>query len=424
MKISIVKRAVPLPETVDFFFLILRLFTILGGVLWYLIVPYEPSRKEFLAWLLVFYTIYSCLLYVGIGRWPKEIRGFYLTTLGVDLFFVFALVRYVGQITGSFYIAFYLLVAIHSFYFGLRVGLVTALLSSLLYAYVYIDVSGPSLVPWPDFLMRIVFLFLIAVSLGLLAEREKGMRKKLEELNRELSRKNSILEQTYQHLSIGKLIGEIAQGINSPCGIMAARSEVLMQDAKDRGLAEEFVKGLEVINKYSYQVAQVIRSLLSFSKQKGFEMKPLDLNHLVEETLLLVERESKERGVKVEKGLMSGLPPIMGDPYELKGVLINLISNAMDAVSRGGTIGITTQLASGDNGVVECTVTDNGSGISEENRDRIFNPFFTTKDNAGGIGLGLSTSLSVMKKHNGLITVKSKPGEGSSFSLSLPSYRS
>jgi two-component system NtrC family sensor kinase len=250
------------------------------------------------------------------------------------------------------------------------------------------------------------------------------MRKKLEELNRELSRKNSILEQTYQHLSIGKLIGEIAQGINSPCGIMAARSEVLMQDAKDRGLAEEFVKGLEVINKYSYQVAQVIRSLLSFSKQKGFEMKPLDLNHLVEETLLLVERESKERGVKVEKGLTSGLPPIMGDPYELKGVLINLISNAMDAVSQGGTIGITTQLASVDNGVVECTITDNGSGISEENRDRIFNPFFTTKDNAGGIGLGLSTSLSVMKKHNGLITVKSKPGEGSSFSLSLPSYRS
>lgn len=424
MNFDSIKRKLPLPDTVDFYFLFLRLFTIAGGLLWYLIVPHDPGRREILAWFLSLYTVYSCLLYVGIFRWPKAIRSFYLTTLGVDLIFVFTLVRYVGQLWGSFFLAFYLLVAIHSFYFGFRIGLGAALLSSILYSAVYFDLAGFSLVTWPDFLLRITFLFLIALSLGLLAEREKRERIKVDQLNLELARKNSMLEQTYQHLSIGKLIGEISGSIDSPCGIMALRSEVLGQEARERGLPEEFIRGLEVIKKCSHQVAQVSKSLLTLSKQKGFEMKLLDLNQLVEENLLLMERGLKERGIKVEKRLVPRLPPIKGDPYELKGVLINLISNAMDALPQGGTIGITTQLSPADGGVVECTVTDNGTGIPEENLERIFNPFFTTKQNTGGIGLGLSMSLSVMKKHNGLITVKSKSGEGSSFSLSLPSYRS
>lgn len=417
------KKALPLPETVDFYFLFLRLFTIVGGLAWYLMVSHAEGQKEVLGWLLSLYTIYSCLLYAGIFRWPQAIRGFYVTTLGVDLIFVFILIRYVGELRGSFFIAFYLLVAIHSFYFGLRVALATALISSLLYAKIYLDLAGLAVIPWPDFVLRIAFLFLIALSLGLLAEREKLMRKKVEELNRDLTRKNSILEETYRHLSIGKLIGDIAEGINGPCGIMATRSELLLKEARENGFTKEFTKGLEVINKCSHQVAQVIKSLLTFSKQKAFEMKPLDLNQLVEETLLLMERELKERGVRVKKYLVSGLPPILGDAYELKGVLINLISNGMDALPTGGTIGIATQMSPQDGGEILCTIADNGVGIPEENLERIFNPFFTTKHSLEGIGLGLSTSLSVMKKHNGSIGVKSRRGEGSAFTLSLPSYR-
>ncbi|MBI4488519.1 MAG: ATP-binding protein, partial [Deltaproteobacteria bacterium] len=228
---------------------------------------------------------------------------------------------------------------------------------------------------------------------------------------------------SYRHLSIGKLIGEISEGINGPCGLMAARSEVLTQEALERGFPEQFIKGLEIIKKSSHQLAQITKTLSTLSKHQGYEMKPLDLNQLVEENVLLMERGFKERGIKVEKSLMPCLPLIQGDPYELKGVLINLISNAMDALPRGGTIVISTQLASSNGGVVECTITDNGGGIPKENLERIFNPFFTTKQNTGGIGLGLSTSLSVMKKYNGLITVKSRVGEGASFSLSFPSHR-
>ncbi|OGQ80533.1 MAG: hypothetical protein A3F90_16725 [Deltaproteobacteria bacterium RIFCSPLOWO2_12_FULL_60_19] len=412
----------PLAERVDFYFLALRLFTVVGGWLWYLVVPYDPLRKEILIWLLSLYSIYSCLLYAGIFRWPDAVRSFYLTTLAVDLIFAFTLVRYIGQVRGSYFLAFYLLVAVHSFYFGLKTGLAAALLSSIFYLAAHLDRGGLSIASWPDFALRIIFLFLITCSLGLLAEREKKARKIVEELNQELSRKNTILEMTYRHLSIGKLIGEISESINGPCGVMAIRAEVLMQEARERGFAQEFISGLEVIHRSSHQLAQVTKALSTLSKQKGFEMKPLDFNQLVEENLLLMERGLKERGIKLEKRLMPRLPLIMGDPYELKGVLINLISNAIDALPHGGTIEIATRLSSEDGGVVECAITDNGVGISKDNLERIFNPFFSTKHNTGGIGLGLSTSLSVIKKHNGLISVKSSPGEGSFFSISLPAH--
>ena len=418
---DLINRKLALPETIDSYFLLLRFLTVAAGLLWYVIIPYDSGRTEILAWLLAVYAVYSCLLYVAIYRRPQAIRVFYSVTLGVDLLFVYVLVAHVGRLVGSYFLAFYLLVAMHSFYFGLAIGLVGALFSSLLYTATYLSSNAYLIVPWPDFLLRITFLFLIALSLGLLAGREKAMRRELESLNRDLLRKNTILEQTYRYLSIGKLIGEIAEGINGPCGTIAARSELLMYEARDRNLDASFVKGLKVINHCAHQVAQVIKSLLTFSKQK-VSMESVDVNQLIEETLLLMEVESMGKSVRVEKDLTPTLPPVKGDPYELKGVLINLISNAIDAMPTGGKIAVSTELSSNDSGEVRCTIADSGTGIPAEELDRIFNPFFTTKQHNGGVGLGLSTSLSVMKKHNGMITVRSKPGEGTSFSLTLPSY--
>ena len=414
------KNKLSLPENVDLFFLFLRLFTVVGGVIWYVIAPLDPETRNTFTWILFFYTAYSTAVYLAIYRWRQAIRAIYLTTLGVDLIFVSILVRYLDHLAGSFFIAFYLLVAIHSYYFGLRIGLMTAFFSALLYGFNYFDLAGYVSLPWPEFVLRVTFLFLIGLALGLLAEQEKGVRQKIQDLNRELARKNSVLEQTYRHLSIGKLIGDIAEGINGPCGVMAVRSELLMDDAKEKALPQAFLQSLEVINKCSHQIALVIRSLLSLSKHTNFEMTVLNLNQLVEEDLVLMDRQFKAKGIKLDRHLTPNLPSVKGDPYELKGVLINIITNAMDALPEGGTIRITTQRDLLDGGFVECTVADNGTGIDEEHLENIFNPFFTTKQQTGGVGLGLSTSLSVMKKHNGLLKVKSKRGQGSEFSLSLP----
>ncbi|MBI4445271.1 MAG: HAMP domain-containing histidine kinase [Acidobacteria bacterium] len=411
-----------LPERGDFYFLFLRIFTLLGGIAWYLLVPYEAERRNFLAWLLGAYAFYTVCLYALVILRPAAIRILYLVTLAVDLGFVYMLILHVGRLRGSFFIAYYLLTAVHSFYFGLKVGLPSALVISALYLSSYYRLNGPVVIPWPDLILRISFLFLIALSLGLLSDREKRMRKKLLELNQELSRKNAILEQTYRHLSIGKLIGEIAEGINGPLGTISLRSEFLMAEARDRKMPAEFARGLEVMHRCSHQVAQVVRSLLAFSKQE-YEQQALNFNELVEDALLLTERGFKGKNITVQKQLEPQLPSVLGDSSELKGVLISLISNAIDALPKGGTIRLYTRTSFAEGRSVICEVHDNGTGIPEEDLEIIFNPFFTTKAKTGGIGLGLSTSLSVMKKHNGLIAVRSLLGKGSVFTMSLPAFR-
>ena len=410
-----------LPERVDYYFLLLRLLTIAGGLVWYLVIPHDAGQRNFQAWLLILYTLYSCLLYGCIFRWPRSIKRFYLATFLVDLVFVSVLVRYAGAFTGSFFIAFYLLVAIHSYYFGLWLALGMSAMASVFYSAIYFDLVGSSSLDLPDLVVRLTFLFLIALSLGLLTEREKHMRAEVKKLNQELAHKNSILEQSYQNFSIGKLVGEIAEGINDPCGTMSLRSEVLMGMADKETLPPEFVEGLEVINRSSHQLSRVVKALLALSRCTELQMKALDLNQLIEETLLLMDKSFQQKTIRLEKSLEPSLPSVLGDTYELGGVLVNLLSNAKDALPRGGTIGISTQTRSGNGGrEVECTVSDNGEGIRAEHLQRIFSPFFTTKESRGGIGLGLSSSLRAMKNHDGLITVSSKPGEGSIFSMYLP----
>ena len=96
-----------LPERVDYYFLLLRLLTIAGGLIWYLLIPHDAAQRNFQAWLLIFYTLYSCVLYGCIFQWPKSIKRFNLATFLIDLVFVSVLVRYAGAFAGSFFIAFY-----------------------------------------------------------------------------------------------------------------------------------------------------------------------------------------------------------------------------------------------------------------------------------------------------------------------------
>jgi signal transduction histidine kinase len=101
-------------------------------------------------------------------------------------------------------------------------------------------------------------------------------------------------------------------------------------------------------------------------------------------------------------------------------VVISLLTNAVDAMPRGGTLEVGTRARNGAGGGVECAIRDDGPGIAPEHQERIFDPFFTTKGPGVGVGLGLSSSLRIMQRHNGLIEVRSRPGEGTTFVLSFP----
>jgi len=147
----------------------------------------------------------------------------------------------------------------------------------------------------------------------------------------------------------------------------------------------------------------------------------VDLNRVVLETLELVERQIGKDGVRITTRLDATLPRLLGHANALSQVLLNLITNARDALSGQGEIVIESSLGAGDPAPVALRVSDTGPGIAPETLSRIFDPFYTTK--ASGTGLGLSVSYGIVRDHNGTVDVQSTLGKGTTFILTFPALR-
>jgi signal transduction histidine kinase len=169
------------------------------------------------------------------------------------------------------------------------------------------------------------------------------------------------------------------------------------------------------------RISRIVSNLLAFSRQSKVEPKSLDLNRLVEKTLVLNANLLKINGIRVEKHLDPDLTEIMGSEDQLQQVIMNLVSNAAEAMdtSKEGNLSITTQNATDKRGVV-LTVADTGVGIPKENLGKLFEPFFTTKKKGKGVGLGLSVAYGIVQEHGGIITVSSERNKGSVFRVELP----
>lgn len=147
-------------------------------------------------------------------------------------------------------------------------------------------------------------------------------------------------------------------------------------------------------------------------------MEPCDINEIVNETFSIIEAQARVRSVEVVKEL-GGVEPLLGDKNQLQQVIVNLCNNAIDAMPNGGKLILRTRRETADGRVV-LEVEDSGSGIPEEIRDKIFNPFFTTKEVGKGTGLGLSLVYEIIQKLKGTIGLRSEVGRGTTFTISLP----
>jgi hypothetical protein len=174
---------------------------------------------------------------------------------------------------------------------------------------------------------------------------------------------------------------------------------------------------LEKIEKQTFRASRIVNNLLNFSRQQPSEMRALDMNDLVSETLALAELPLSKRKVRVETHLAETLPPVWGDPGKLQQVLMNLLLNARDSMPNGGDLRIHTDR---HNGEVVVEVADTGAGIAAEEINKIYDPFFTTKGTGQGTGLGLSVTYGIIQEHRGTITVRSEPGSGTCFRVALP----
>jgi signal transduction histidine kinase len=174
---------------------------------------------------------------------------------------------------------------------------------------------------------------------------------------------------------------------------------------------------LETITKESLRCRKIVSSLLDFARQSTPARKPCNINDVVNESVVLTNKQAafKDLTLNFEPG--AGIPSVQLDKGQIQQSIINLIINAIEATDAGGNISISTACQP-QRGTIEIAVRDTGEGISETDLVRIFDPFYTTKDN--GNGLGLAITHGIIEQHNGTIDVDSQSGQGTTFTIKLP----
>jgi len=243
----------------------------------------------------------------------------------------------------------------------------------------------------------------------------RTLEEKVREKTEELRATQDFLIQSEKLASLGKLAAGIAHEINNPLTSILINSHLLLERIDGEGPS---ASNLRLIIDETTRCSAIVRGLLEFARQTPPEKTLVDINQVIESTLLIMETQALVHKVKVTKNLGEELPQIMVDVNKIKQVFTNVVLNALDAMSEGGVLKITSR-ASGDNASAEIIFEDSGQGISKENLSRIFDPFFTTKDTKG-TGLGLSISYGIIQQHDGAIEAESEVGKGTMITIRLP----
>jgi len=239
---------------------------------------------------------------------------------------------------------------------------------------------------------------------------------------RELERRRleGVLFETEKLAATGRLAASIAHEINNP--LEAVQNSLYLLGASLEA-DDPQRRYLEIAHRESQRMSRILRQMLGFYRP-AMDMTPVDMNLLIEEAIQLVAKRSREQRVELTKELASDLPKIRASGDQLKQVLLNLMLNAIEAMPKGGTLSILTRHASDverdiPSDAIRIEVRDTGTGMDEETQKRIFEAFFSTKSERG-TGLGLWVSQGIVQAHGGSMRVRSKPGQGTAFLLTLP----
>jgi two-component system NtrC family sensor kinase len=278
-------------------------------------------------------------------------------------------------------------------------------------------------------------------EIGQLAESFNQMSEDLKNANDELvewsnqfeeklNRKTEELRKTQERMidvekmaSLGKLAATVAHEINNPLGGILTYTKLLLKKlAKTGQFSPEETQNVErmlsTIERETMRCGRIVENLLLFAKKPDVAYAPHDLNAILERSLFLINHHLEIHNVKLEKSYWRDEERIICDGNQIEQALIALMINGIEAMPEGGTLGVQTR--DGKRDTVEILVRDDGTGIKEDDLPHIFEPFYTTKKDGKGVGLGLSVVYGIVERHGGLITVDSKLGEGTVFILSIP----
>ena len=251
-----------------------------------------------------------------------------------------------------------------------------------------------------------------AASVGIFVDLEERLN-----MERKLRQTQEQLLQSEKLAAMGRLTSQIAHELNNPLYGIMNTLELLKTEISPQNKRRKI---LEMALSETERLSEMLRKMLSFSKPDEETKQPSDINTILDEILLLHEKQLRERSIALSVSLADDLGEVYASKNQLRQVFLNMIANARDAMPEGGTLTVVTRAVEG---TIQIEFSDTGTGIGEENLQKIFDAFFTTKDSIKGVGLGLSVCYGFIKDHGGDIRVESRADSGTTFTITLPVYR-
>ncbi len=381
------------------------------------LVLYEPV-KEF---VLPLQSVLICLvfgifnLYLIFVSERRIYSGKFMSSIFlIDVFFISFIIYLTRGIDTDLYIAYFLVIFMSALASNLRISVIIAFLAFIFYFGMLVKDSGQVELLNPGLLLRIPFLFIVAIVSGYFGEETKKQelhRKHIENLFREA--KNQLYRST-QMASIGKLIGTIVHEMKTPLEIISSKGKYLLDNIKRALSTEDLEKNIGDIYDMTSHGNEIVEEILNFTKQDYSQVGKIDINKTVDETLTLMSYQFIEKGIILSKQLDEGSLIVSGNKGQFQQVFINLINNALDALSKGGRLSVETR---SDDKWVIVEFKDNGPGIPQMEKSKIFEPFFSTK---GEPGLGLTISKDIINNYHGKIELETEEGKGTTFVIYLP----
>src|SRR6266542_3775556 len=378
-------------------FAVLLAVVMVGGLATLGLDPLRARHRIDIYSLVLWYAAYKLGIFALVTVSPRATRGIFIGALGVDLLLVFALIYLTGGGYSLFYLLFFPLVAVNAYYFGRLVGLGVALVAGLLF-YAAAALAPPR-VSWTAVIILMGLVGLPAYALGHVAERERRARGEVERLNAELTGTLTRLRAAQEKLVNAELLGDIVR--ERPGSEM-----------------EEAVSLVRAIRDQVAALDALTEEYLAFARFPRPQFEEDSVNDMIAAVVDFVRPLAARQGIRVTVTTDPAVPPMEIDRTLLRQAVLNLIKNGLEALSKGGTLTVTTRRL---DDTVEIAVSDTGPGIPPEVGRRLFEQFFTTKPQ--GTGLGLSISRQIVEEHEGQLRWTSTPGAGATFTIAIPLKR-
>jgi len=348
-----------------------------------------------------------------------------LAAVAIKLLLAWALVWETEGIETSYYLVFLLPVVSAASTLGLAATMLTALASSAAYySFLAFIWRQYELTPgsWRELGIRGVMLFMTGILLNHFvaenrrhAERYRKLAEDLAQSNRDLRQAQAQVRRSERLAALGQLSAGLAHELRNPLGVIRGSAELVARNVAGENAVTREMAAL--IAREVDRTNSLVTRFLEFARPSPLHREIHDLRQVIERALDQVRRGLPEGAdhFAIETDFAGDLGSFSFDADMIERVFFNLLLNGIQAMPGGGTLRVSTR---GGNGAAEAEVADTGSGIAPENLESIFNPFFTTKPD--GVGLGLAIVSKIVDDHGGKITVSSRPGEGTTFRVSLP----